>query len=103
MNNPIACTLDAGAARAQVAEWRLLMARALEHSDRVSPTRNELVLKPSFEDLGALANLMQREARCCTFFRFTLEMTATRCLLSVEVPEEASSLLTTFVDDVTGH
>jgi hypothetical protein len=101
VNIPIACTLSDAAARVQVADWQLLVHDAVQRCVRVSPTRTELVLYPFFDDLSALATMMQLETRCCAFFRFAFEVTANEFVLSVEVPVEASAVLASFIDEIT--
>jgi hypothetical protein len=100
---PIACTLEAGAARKQLRAWQVLVSEAVERSVRVDPTRTELVLRSDFGGLCALAHLAQLETRCCAFFRFTFEVTAANFVLVAEVPADASSLLQTFFDDITAE
>jgi len=98
---PIACTLDAAAARTQLHEWRRLVTDAVERCVRVSPTRTDLVLRSDFVDLSPLAHLTQLETRCCAFFRFTFEVHASNFVLTVEVPTEASPVLQSFIDEIT--
>lgn len=57
------------------------------------------MLRDDVKDLGRLANLAQLETRCCAFFRFTFEVTATNFVLVVRVPPGASSLLAAFLDE----
>ena len=98
---PIACTLDDDAARVQLSEWQVLVTDAVERFVRVTPTRTELVLRSDFEGLSALAHLTQLETRCCAFFRFTFEVNATNIVLAVEVPADASSVLQSFIEEIT--
>lgn len=98
---PIACSLDGAAARGQLHDWQVLVADAVERSVRVSPTRTELVLRSTFDDLSSLSHLMELETGCCAFFRFTVELSAPNTVLVVEVPLEASSVLQSFIDEIT--
>ena len=44
-------------------------------------------------DVGALVSLAQREAACCTFFSFAIEIQADLLVLAVEVPDDAVEIL----------
>jgi hypothetical protein len=93
--------LDEAAARVQVADWQLLVRDTVQRCVRVSATRAELVLYPNFDDVSRLAKMMQLETRCCAFFRFALEVTADEFIVTVEVPDDASSVLASFIDAIT--
>jgi hypothetical protein len=97
---PIACTLEAGAARAQLAEWRGLLAGAVARRNRVATGRLELVLSSGFDQVDALVRLAQRETTCCTFFSFSLAVTAVGLTLVIEVPHGAESVLDAFAHTV---
>jgi hypothetical protein len=101
MDTPIACTLDFDSARAQLREWRDVLANVVERCDRVEPTKARLVLVDEVKDVSTLANLAQLETRCCTFFHFTIDVTATNFALVVEVPTDASPLLAGFLDEIS--
>ena len=92
MNIPNACTLQPSNARSQFAEWREVLPRVTNRSERVSPIRFEVTIKPD-ADIGPLVNLAQREAACCAFFSFSIEIQADRLVLVVEVPDEAVEIL----------
>lgn len=64
--------------------------------DRVSPTRLELGLQAD-SDIGSVVSLAQREAACCAFFSFALEIRANRLVLAVEVANDAIEILDQFV------
>lgn len=88
---PVACSLDARAAKAQLDEWRGLLGRVV-HRQRVSPTRLELSpLRDS--DLVDIVQLAQREVACCPFFTFVIEIKHERLLLAIEVPTDAIEVL----------
>lgn len=88
---PIACSLEPGAAVAQLGEWRELLGR-VDHRERVSPNRLELSLL-SDSDIGRVVHLAQREIACCPFFTFTLEIRLERLILAIEVPNDAVEVL----------
>lgn len=92
MQIPIACSLEPGAAQSQLGEWQEVLRRAVACSERVSPNRLELRLLPD-SDLGSVANLARREAACCPFFAFTIEISAQGVVLAIEVPDDAVEVL----------
>jgi hypothetical protein len=92
---PVACDLEASAARAQLDEWADLLARSVERATRVAPGRAELRLRADAE-VGTVVALAQREARCCGFFRFRLVIGADDVTLVVEVPDTAVGVLDGF-------
>ena len=69
-----------------------MLPRITDRSERVSPNRLELTIKPD-ADIGPLVNLTQREAACCAFFSFSIEIQADRLVLAVEVPDDAAEIL----------
>lgn len=92
MGIPIACTLEAGDARAQLDQWQAVLSTVVDSSERTSANRLELILLPG-ADVGSVISLAQREAACCAFFSFTIAIEADRLVLSVEVPDEAVEIL----------
>jgi hypothetical protein len=91
---PLACSLEAPAARAQLDEWGVLLAETVTAMERPAPTSVHMTLRtddPS--SLGELLALARRETLCCPFFRFRLEVTAEATTFTAEVPAEAASLL----------
>ncbi len=92
---PVACSLDNGAARAQLGEWQALLAASVVSSERQSATTYTLQLDPA-TDLGRLAALAQREVACCPFFRFEIRLDAGGIRLSVSVPADAAPILDAF-------
>ena len=97
MEIPLACSLDAAHARAQLGEWKELLSRTVTDTFRAAPGRLELTLRRELHDVSALVELAQREKACCPFFEFTLAIEATHVTLVAEVPEDASSILDEFV------
>lgn len=92
MKVPVACTLRTEDARSQIAEWLEVLRRDVARTTRVSPNRLELVLAPDV-DLRTVIGLAQREAQCCQFFNFKVEIGATELTLVVEVPDDAVEVL----------
>ena len=89
---PISCSLEPGDARSQLGEWQDVLLRVVDRSERVSPNRLELSIIPDSE-VGSVIRLAQREAACCAFFTFTVEIGAERLVLVVEVPDDAIEML----------
>jgi len=65
-----------------------VLLQAVDRSARVSPNRLELSLLPD-SDVASIINLAQREAACCPFFPFAMEIQIDRLTLAVEVPDDA--------------
>jgi len=89
---PIVCALQPSNARSQLGEWREVLPRVTNRSERVSPNRPERTIEPD-ADFGPLVDLAQREAACCAFFSFSIEIRADRLVLVVEVPDGAVGIL----------
>ena len=92
MEPPTACSLDPGAARSQLGEWRQVLGRAAVRAERVSPNRLEVTLSAGSE-IGSVIDMARRETACCRFFRFTVEISVERLALTVEVPDDAAEAL----------
>jgi hypothetical protein len=88
----MACTLGPNEARSQLGEWQEALHRVVDGSERVSPNRLELRLLPN-ADVVSVLSLAQREAACCAFFSFAIEIQADRLVLAVEVPNDAVEIL----------
>jgi DNA-binding transcriptional MerR regulator len=89
---PVGCTLSNGGQVARRAEWADLLGRATGRTDTDGAAD---ITFPADPDLaGRLAALAAREKQCCTFFAFTLDLTAAGSVtLHVRAPPEAGSLL----------
>ncbi len=96
MNVPIACSLTDTAARAQLGEWRDLLAESAVETRRTSPTELAFRLRGDLTHLVALVRLSQREKTCCPFFDFSISIESDRATLKVSVPDEAISVLDEF-------
>ena len=92
---PIACTLDPSGAESQLNEWAEILHKVVDGSERVSPSRLELRLLPD-SDIASVINLAQREAACCAFFSFAVEIRADHLVLAIEVPDDAVEILDQF-------
>ncbi len=95
---PIACTLLPADASSQLRDWREMLPRLTSRSERISPNRLEHTLSPD-ADIRALLNLAQREAACCSFFSFSIEIQPDRLVLAVKVPDDAIEILDGLVAD----
>lgn len=89
---PIACALEPSAARSQLGEWQDAVRHAVGSSIRVSANRLELGLLPGAH-VEPIVRLAQREAACCPFLAFSLEIHAERLTLVVEVADDAVEIL----------
>ncbi|SRR6266568_8016758 len=96
MDVPIACSLTDSEARAQLGEWREILALACTAAERRSPAELALRLRADLAGLADLVRLAQREHACCPFFDFTLRITAGGTTLVISVPPEADRVLDTF-------
>ena len=96
MRVPIACSLDASAARSQVDEWRSVLSRTVAEVQRSSPTQVTMTLREDLVGLTELVQLAQREKACCGFFEFELAIDADRARFLVSVPDEATDVLDEF-------
>ncbi|MGI8491155.1 MAG: hypothetical protein ACR2KC_00120 [Acidimicrobiales bacterium] len=99
---PIACQLEASAAKAQLGEWSELFASSVGGVERVSDTELRASLYPDLRGVDALVALAQREKACCGFFDFWLDIAAEGVSLQVSVPEEAVPILDDFLRCATG-
>ena len=93
---PIACSLTEAAARAQLEEWRALLASAVAATERVSPSELSFRLKEDLGQLEAVVRLAQREKACCAFFDFSILVDAGAVALRVSVPADAAAILDNF-------
>ena len=89
---PLECTLSGDAQTARFAEWADLLTRTTGKTDADGGAD---VTFPADPDLaGQLAALAMREKECCSFFAFTLDMTAAASItLHVRAPQGAEPLV----------
>ena len=89
---PLECTLSGDAQTARFAEWADLLTRT---TGKMDADGGADVTFPADPDLaGQLAALAMREKECCSFFAFTLDMTAAASItLQVRAPQGAEPLV----------
>lgn len=87
---PSACTLPTADRPLRVAEFDALFATATS-AERVAPGELRFALPP--EVAGTAAALAARETGCCSFFTFTLTLTAGELTLGVSVGEQHVEVL----------
>jgi hypothetical protein len=90
---PRRCTLPTAERPLRAAEFDTLFAESLHGLDRPGPGRLRLGLEATPRVAGRTAELVAREAGCCSFFTFTLTATGGRLWLDVEVPAGQSPVL----------
>jgi hypothetical protein len=93
---PVACSLSEAGARAQVGEWRRLIATSVSAAYWVSPTELALCLHADLAGLAALTRLAQREKACCPFLGLSIQIEPDSVALHVSAPEGAATLLHEF-------
>lgn len=88
----VACTLSGDGQTARYAEWAELFAQA---TGQTAADGGADITFPADPDLaGRLAALAAREKECCSFFAFTLDMTAAgSIILHVRAPQGAEPLV----------
>jgi hypothetical protein len=100
MDVPIAYGLSGTAARAQLGEWRTLLATSAVATDRVSAAELSVCLRDDPGQIQAVIRLAQREKACCPFFDFGIRAEA--ITLHISVPEDAAWVLDTLAAQVVG-
>jgi DNA-binding transcriptional MerR regulator len=89
---PLACTLSGDGQTARFAEWADLLSHA---TGKTEAGGSADIMFPADPDLaGQLAALAVREKECCSFFAFTLDLTAAGgIILRVRAPQGAEPLV----------
>ena len=89
---PLACTLGGDGQATRLAEWSELLSHATGQTDAYGGAD---ITFPADPDLaGRLAALAAREKECCSFFAFTLDMTAAESItLRVRAPQDTEPLV----------
>ena len=90
---PDTCTLPAARLPERLAEFSQLFADFVIAADRVRPDWLRLELTPATAAAARAAELAVAESACCSFFSFTLRITAGRLVLDVEVPDSQVTAL----------
>jgi DNA-binding transcriptional MerR regulator len=88
---PIACTLEPGAVRGRVADWQAVLSRATGRAP--IPGGASLTFGHDADLTAELARLAAAEQACCTFYDFTIAVTATAVRLEVRAPAEGQPLV----------
>lgn len=90
---PDTCTLPAARLSDRLAEFSQLFADFVIATDRRRPDWLQLELTPTAVAAARAAELAVAESACCSFFSFTLRITAGRLVLDVEVPGRQVAVL----------
>ncbi|HEX5497352.1 MAG TPA: hypothetical protein VFX70_22545 [Mycobacteriales bacterium] len=91
---PVGCTLPTAERPLRVAEFDALFAAALRDLRRSGPTELRLTLDGTDEVAAWVADLVERESGCCSFFTFTVGRDpGDRLLLDIEVPPAHADVL----------
>jgi hypothetical protein len=98
---PAACSLPAADRPGRLAELDELFATFVRRVDRAEPGRLRLELLATPEVAARTADLVTREAACCSFFTFTLTATTGELLLDIVVPEAWREVLDTLAGRAT--
>ncbi len=86
---PIACTLTESDLSERLAQWRSLVERAVEHNETADGV--ELVFRADVAP-REIADLAIAELACCSFFTFTIALSADGTKLAIGAPPEAREL-----------
>jgi DNA-binding transcriptional MerR regulator len=89
---PVTCTLSSDGQAARRGEWADLLGRATGRTDTDGGA--DITFRADPDLAGRLAALAAREKQCCSFFAFTLDLTAAESVtLRIRAPREADSLV----------
>jgi hypothetical protein len=88
---PAGCTLPTVEQPSRLAEFDTFFRAAVRRSIRTSATRLDLVILGEFE--ATARDLAEREASCCSFFRFDFQPAAEGLVMSIGVPLDPFSAL----------
>jgi len=95
MRKPIACSLDESTARSQLGDWESMFAASVVSAERADATTARMRLRPE-TDIAGLVTLAQKEAACCPFFGFAIEIDSDGLAFVVTVPADAEPILDSF-------
>lgn len=90
---PDACTLPTVEQPLRLTEIDQMLTASVRSVQRLSPTRLRLVLDPDAAVAARMADLLVREAQCCSFFTFTMTMTSGSLTLEIAVPPAHADVL----------
>lgn len=90
---PDECTLPTADQPLRVREFDALFAEAVDRVERVSPDVLRFELAPGAGVAARVADLVERETSCCSFFAFTLTADGSGLRLDVAVPGKRSDIL----------
>lgn len=90
VEEPIACTLGAGALRSQLDKWTRLLEAASSRQPVPGGLRITFADEAPFEEL---ARLTAAERRCCPFFSFAITLDHRGTTLEVTAPGDAQDLI----------
>jgi hypothetical protein len=96
VKQPIACSLDAPDAASQIDEWRQVLDALVTAVEWVDPTCVRMPLQGDADTVATLVALAQREAACCPFFRFSIEIDPDGLVFTASVPPDATPILEQF-------
>jgi hypothetical protein len=96
---PAECTLSSSARLDRAAEFGELFTATVRRIERPEPTLLRLELEPGPASASRIAELTAAETACCSFFTFTLVLTAGQLVLDIAVPPAQSGAL----DALAGH
>jgi DNA-binding transcriptional MerR regulator len=91
VDQPISCSLDAGAIAGQMDDWQALLGLVIGRA----PVRDGISLSFSPEPAVAaeVARLAVAEHACCSFFDFTVRVSGGELHLEVRGPQEAQEII----------
>jgi hypothetical protein len=95
---PDACTLPTVEQPLRANEFDELFRDAATAVDRIDAGRARLLLRPDPKVAARAAELMVREAECCSFFGFTLSITAGGLTLDITAPPGQVAVLGALID-----
>lgn len=96
VDQPIACSLDAIDAESQIDEWRRVLGALVARVDWIDPNHVRMPLRGDAGSVATLVTLAQREAVCCPFFRFAIEIDPDGLAFTASVPADAATILEQF-------
>lgn len=94
----LSCSLPTAAKPLRLAEFDALFSTEITAVARASTTTAKFTLRPDPELAARVAKLSSREAQCCSFFEFTLTMTAERLEWTLRVPDAHTDIVDAVID-----